>query len=82
MGGGVNPVSIKKSEFKWFKTNSNNSKLWPIRKVASLAWKIEIKIGFQDLEEMNYFLHRNFSRFGMNLELKFTEVSRLEVDRI
>jgi hypothetical protein len=33
--------------------------------------KIKIKYGFKDLEEMNNFLHRNFSRFGMDLELKF-----------
>jgi hypothetical protein len=37
--------------------------------------KIEIKYGFEDLEEGNIFLYRNVSRFGMNLELKFREDS-------
>jgi hypothetical protein len=31
---------------------------------------------------MNNFLHRIFFRFGMYLELKFREVSRLEFDII
>jgi hypothetical protein len=31
---------------------------------------------------MNNFLHRSFSRFGMDMELKFREFSRLEFDRI
>jgi hypothetical protein len=44
--------------------------------------KIEIKYCFEDLEERNNFLHRNFLKFGMGLELKFREVSMLEVDRI
>jgi hypothetical protein len=44
--------------------------------------KIEIKYGFEYLEEMNNFLHRNFLRFRMDLELKFMEVSSLEFDRI
>jgi hypothetical protein len=43
--------------------------------------KIE-KYGFEDLEEMNNFLHRNFLRFRMDLELKFREVLRLKFDRI
>jgi hypothetical protein len=44
--------------------------------------KIEIKYDFEDLEEMNNVLHRNFLRFEMDLELKFREFSRLEFDRI
>jgi hypothetical protein len=44
--------------------------------------KIEIKFGFEDLEEMNNFLHRNFPRFEIDFALKFREVSRLEFDRI
>jgi hypothetical protein len=42
----------------------------------------EIKYGFEDLEEMNNVLHRNFLRIVMDLELKFREVSRLEFDRV
>jgi hypothetical protein len=36
--------------------------------------EIEIKYGFEGLEEMNFF-HRHFLRLGMDLELKFKEVS-------
>jgi hypothetical protein len=50
--------------------------------VSFHAQKIKIKYGFEVLEEINNFLHRHFLRFGMDLELKFREVSRLEFDRI
>jgi hypothetical protein len=40
----------QKSEFKWFKTFSNLFKLWSIRKVLSLAQKIEIKYSFEALK--------------------------------
>jgi hypothetical protein len=53
-----------------------------IRKVSCHAYEIEIKYGFEDLKEVNNYLYRNFLRFGMDLELKFREVSRLEFDRI
>jgi hypothetical protein len=36
--------------------------------------KFEIKYGCEGLEERNNFLHRNFSRFEMNFELKFGEI--------
>jgi hypothetical protein len=72
----------RKCEFKWFKIISSIFKFWPIRKVLSVFGKIEIKFGFEDLEEMNNFLHRNFPRFEMDFALKFREVSRLEFDRI
>jgi hypothetical protein len=72
-GGAVQAGFEKKSEFKWFKTFSNCFKLWSIRKVLSLAQKIEIKYGFESLEEGNNFLYRKFLRFGMDLELKFRE---------
>jgi hypothetical protein len=45
-------------------------------KCLPLVEKIEIKYSFKDLREMN------FSRFVMDLELKFWEFSRLEFDRI
>jgi hypothetical protein len=55
--------------------NSNFSKqiqifpnFGPIRKVPSFAQKMEIKYGFEDISEMNNFIHRNISRFGMDLE--------------
>jgi hypothetical protein len=37
--------------------------------------KFETKCGFEDLGEMNYFLHSNFSIFLMHWELKFREAS-------
>jgi hypothetical protein len=37
--------------------------------------KIEIKYGVEDIGEVNNFIHRNFSRFGMVWELKFRESS-------
>jgi hypothetical protein len=40
--------------------------------------KIQIKYSFEDLKEINNFLHRNFLRFRMDLELKFRKVSILE----
>jgi hypothetical protein len=45
-----------------------------------LLGKIEIKYGFEDVEVMNNFFHRNFNRFRMDLELKLREFSRLEFD--
>jgi hypothetical protein len=36
---------------------------------------MEIKYGFEALEEGNHFLYRNFLRFRMDLELKFEEAS-------
>jgi hypothetical protein len=44
--------------------------------------KFEVKYGFEDLEEMNNFLHRNFHSFGMDLELKVREFVGLEFDGI
>jgi hypothetical protein len=46
------------------------------------AQKIEVKYNFEGLKEMNNFLHINFFRFRMDLELKFREFCRLEFDRI
>jgi hypothetical protein len=40
--------------------------------------KFVVKYGIEDLGEMNNFLHRSFFRFGIDLELKFSEISRLE----
>jgi hypothetical protein len=47
-----------------------------------LLGKIEIKYDFEDLRVMNNFLHQNFSRFRMDLEVKFREISMLEFDKI
>jgi hypothetical protein len=51
-------------------------------KFLPMLEKIEIKYRFEFLKEMNNFLHINFFRFKMYLELKFREMSRLEFDRI
>jgi hypothetical protein len=40
-----------------------------------LLEKIEVKYGFEDLGVINNFLHSNFSRLGMDWELKFREAS-------
>jgi hypothetical protein len=39
-----------------------------------LLRKIEVKDGFEALEEGDDFLYRNFLRFGMDLELTFRGV--------
>jgi hypothetical protein len=36
--------------------------------------KFGIKYVYEGLEERNNFIHRNFSRLGMEMELKFWEV--------
>jgi hypothetical protein len=41
--------------------------------------KFEINYGFEDIEMMNIFLHRNFSRFRMDFKQKFREVSRFRI---
>jgi hypothetical protein len=45
------------------------------KKDISELRKFEIKYGLEDFERMNSFLHRNFSRFVMKIELKFKETS-------
>jgi hypothetical protein len=35
--------------------------------------KFEMKYGFEEFDERNNFLHRNFSRFEMYFKLKFRE---------
>jgi hypothetical protein len=55
---------------KHFQTVSNFGRL---EKYFPLLGKIEIKYGFEALEEGNNFLYRNFIRFRMDLELKFRE---------
>jgi hypothetical protein len=60
---------------KWFKLqNSNGLKMFKFFQIlidANLSFpapKIEIKYGFEDIGKMNNFLHRNFFRFGSDLE--------------
>jgi hypothetical protein len=55
-----NPVKIKR--FKWFQIPSHFDCL---KQDLSGLQKFETKYGFEDLGEMNNFLHNNFSRFGM-----------------
>jgi hypothetical protein len=73
---------LNHSRIQIVQKQSNISKFGPIRKVLFVLGKIEIKYGFEDIEEINNFLHRNFLRFGTDLELKFREFSLLEFDRI
>jgi hypothetical protein len=49
-------------------------------KYLPLLGKNKIKYDFEDLKDVNNFLHRNFFIFGMDLELKFRKLSRLEFD--
>jgi hypothetical protein len=41
--------------------------------------KFEIKYGYEGFEERNKLLHRNFSRFEMDLKWKFREFSRFRI---
>jgi hypothetical protein len=47
-----------------------------------LVEQFGIKYGFEGLEKMNNFLHRNFFRFGMDFKWKIQEFSRLKFERI
>jgi predicted transport protein len=55
-----------------FQTVSNFDQ---IEKYFPRLRKIEINFGFEDLREVNNFLHRNISRLGMVCELEFRESS-------
>jgi hypothetical protein len=48
----------------------------PTKKDLPELENFEIKYAFKDLEKMINFLHRKFSRFGTDFELKFGEFSR------
>jgi hypothetical protein len=79
------PVGAGQMVFKPFqnslnriKQTSNRSNFnWSKKDIPKLR-KIEIKYSFENLEEMNNFLHRNFLKIRMDLELKFRKISRLE----
>jgi hypothetical protein len=53
----------------------NSSKFWLVQKIPSRAPKIEIKYGWKVFEIRINFTYRNVSRFEMEFELKFREVS-------
>jgi hypothetical protein len=44
------------------------------KKDLSKLEKFGIKYGFEDLEKMNYFIHRNIFRFEMDFKLKVWEI--------
>jgi hypothetical protein len=67
-------IQTVQNKFKCFQIFGQSEKHFP------LLGKIKIKYGFEDVEVMNNFFHRNFNRFRMDLELKFREFSRLEFD--
>jgi hypothetical protein len=68
LGGVVQTGFETKSEFNWFKTFSNCFKYGRLEKYFPLLRKIEIKYGFEALEEGNNVLYRIFLRFRMDLE--------------
>jgi hypothetical protein len=67
LGGAVQTEFERKSEFKCFKQFKTVSKFGGLEKHFPGLRKIEIKYSFEDLEEMNNFLYRNFLRFAMDL---------------
>jgi hypothetical protein len=79
---GSNDIPTVSKQFKPIETNFKPFKFNQSKKDLPELKKIEIKYGFEDLEDMNNFLQRNFLRIGMDLELKFREFSKLEFDRI
>jgi hypothetical protein len=81
--GAVGFKSNSKSiQIQWFKMIQIFPNYDRSERYFPFLGKIKIKYGFEDLKEMNNFLHRNVLRFRMDLELKFREFSRLEFDRI
>jgi hypothetical protein len=58
-----------------FESKSNSSELHSIETGPSKVQNLEIKYGFEDFDERNNFIYMNFSRFEMDFELKFREVS-------
>jgi hypothetical protein len=53
-----------------FKYNLNYFKLWLIQKGSSKLEEFRVKYGCECLEARNNFLHSNFSRLVMEIELK------------
>jgi hypothetical protein len=58
------------SNYIQIRSNFDHSK-----KDISKLKKFEIKYSLEDLKKMTNFLHRNFSRFVMEIELKFQKTS-------
>jgi hypothetical protein len=69
MTGGPRVNQIK---FELFQTYSNLT--WSKQGLLEVE-NFERKYGFEDIEMMNNFFHRNFFRFEVDFELKFKEVS-------
>jgi hypothetical protein len=67
-GGAVQSGFETKSKFKWLKQFQTVSNFGRLEKYFSLLENIEIKCGFEALEDGNNFLYRNFLRFEMDLE--------------
>jgi hypothetical protein len=71
-----------KSNSNCFKTDPNHSNFYRLKIDLSELEIFELKYRFEDLKNMNNFLHRSFFRFGMDSKRKIREISRLEFDRI
>jgi hypothetical protein len=57
-----------KSNSNHFKTYSNHSNFDRLKNGLPELKKIELKYGFEDIEKVNNFLHRSFSRFRMDFK--------------
>jgi hypothetical protein len=57
-----------KSNSNHFKTYSNHSNFDRLKNGLPELKKFELKYGFEDIEKVNNFLHRSFSRFRMDFK--------------
>jgi hypothetical protein len=68
-GGRVKP-RLNQFKFKWFNSIQIFSNFDRSEQHIPILEKIEVKYGFEGLEEMNNFLHKNFFTFKIYFELK------------
>jgi hypothetical protein len=69
------PDSVFKLNQIYFKRIQICPKIWSIKQVLSLLQKFQIKYGWKEIEIGDNFTYRNFSRFKIEFELKFKEIS-------
>jgi hypothetical protein len=68
----VGPATVPGGTVKYGLNRFKNIQFFPnfdgSKFELSIFQKIIIKYGFEDVEEMNNFLHRSFFRFGMSVK--------------